>query len=376
MRPTPNQSSRCRIKTHDKFHLWIAQSDPILLFLERPDQFDRVLGDLAVVIVHQSLAEVESLQLDCLHCQFVALGTNPVEDEQGLLDCTGVAALGDAREHGDDAGDPAQLLAALPAPGEEAEHLDGARGAVGGEVGERGRGALAHRAAAVLRQLAELEERRGSLAALPRAAAAEEPRQRRDGGRVRPDGALVDVHGGQAGERRGRGRRRRAAAGHRGRERVHGTVRHEPDAGVVAVQAEVQERPGRRLVPGLRVTQQHRRVAGLQHLPPPGGAGLGQPQQRRYGRRGPSWHRRRFLPRLRPSIRRDGSRRRRGRRDGGYEAAQRVVGDERRAGRQREVGDGAGEVPPVEPALDAAALEGVAGGEDDGVRHDLQRDGA
>jgi hypothetical protein len=53
-----------------------------------------------------------------------------------------------------------------------------------------------------------------------------------------------------------------------------------------------------------------------------------------------------------------------------------VVGDERRGGRQREVGDGAREVPPVEPALDTAALEGVAGGEDDGVRHDLQRDGA
>ena len=55
----------------------------------------------------------------------------------------------------------------------------------------------------------------------------------------------------------------------RGGERVHGAVRHEPDAGVVAVQAEVQERPGRRLVPGLRVPQQHRRVAGLQHPPSP-----------------------------------------------------------------------------------------------------------
>jgi hypothetical protein len=43
-----------------------------------------------------------------------------------------------------------------------------------------------------------------------------------------------------------------------------------------------------------------------------------------------------------------------------------VVGDERRGRQQREVGDGAGEVPPVEPALDTAALEGVAGGEDDG----------
>jgi hypothetical protein len=53
-----------------------------------------------------------------------------------------------------------------------------------------------------------------------------------------------------------------------------------------------------------------------------------------------------------------------------------VVGDERLGWRQREVGDGAGEVPPVEPTLDTTVLEGVAGGEDDGVRHDLQRDGA
>jgi|UniRef100_A0A804RIK6 hypothetical protein len=358
---------------------WGRQPNPILRFLERPGQVDRVLGDLAVVVVHQSLAEVESLQLDCFQRQLVALGANPVEDEQGLLDCARVAAPGGAREHGHDAGDPAQLLPPLPAPGEEAEHLDGARGAGGGEVGERGRRALAHRAAPVLRQLAELVERRGGLAALPRPAAAEEPRQRRDGRGVRPDGALVHVHGGEAGQRRGRGRRRRAAAGHRGGERVHGAVRHEAHARVVTVQAEVQQRPGRRLVPGLRVPQQHRRAAGLQHLLPPCGAGLGQPQQRRHGRRGPGWHRRRrrhrFLPRVRPSLRRD-ERRRRGRRDGGYEAAQRVVGDERRGGRQREVGDGAGEVPPVEPALDAAALEGVAGGKDDRVRHDLQRDGA
>lgn len=53
-----------------------------------------------------------------------------------------------------------------------------------------------------------------------------------------------------------------------------------------------------------------------------------------------------------------------------------MVGDEGRRGGERQVGDGAGEVAAVEPALDAAALEGVAGGEDDGVGHDLQRDWA
>ena len=106
------------------------------------------------------------------------------EDEYGLLD--------------------AQLLAPLAALGEEAEHLDGAGGADGGEVGERGRRAFAHGAAAVLRQLAELVEGRGRLAALPRAAAAEEPHQLRDDGGVRPDAAFVDVDGGEAGVRRGR----------------------------------------------------------------------------------------------------------------------------------------------------------------------------
>jgi hypothetical protein len=161
---------------------WRGQPNPILCFLERPGQVDRVLGDLAVVIVHQSLAEVESLQLDCFQRQLVALGANPVEDEQGLLDCARVAAPGGAREHGHYAGDPAQLLPPLPAPGEEAEHLDGARGAGDGEVGERGHRALAHHAAApVLRQLAELVERCGGLAALLRPATAEEPHQRRDG---------------------------------------------------------------------------------------------------------------------------------------------------------------------------------------------------
>ena len=106
------------------------------------------------------------------------------EDEYGLLD--------------------AQLLAPLAALGEEAEHLDGAGGADGGEVGERGRRALAHGAAAVLRQLAELVEGRGRLAALPWAAAAEEPHQLRDGRGVRADAAFVDVDGGEAGVCRGR----------------------------------------------------------------------------------------------------------------------------------------------------------------------------
>ena len=106
------------------------------------------------------------------------------EDEHGLLD--------------------AQLLAPLAALGEEAEHLDGAGGADGGEVRERGRGALAHGTAAVLRQLAELVEGRGRLAALPRAAAAEEPHQLWDGRGVRADAAFVDVDGGEPGVRRGR----------------------------------------------------------------------------------------------------------------------------------------------------------------------------
>ena len=53
----------------------------------------------------------------------------------------------------------------------------------------------------------------------------------------------------------------------------------------------------------------------------------------------------------------------------GYEAARCVGGDEQRAGQQREVGDGAGEVPSVEPPLDATGLEGVARGEDDWIRH-------
>ncbi|KAF0920017.1 hypothetical protein E2562_032500 [Oryza meyeriana var. granulata] len=187
-----------------------------------------------------------------------------------LLDCAGVAAAGDASEHGHYAGDPGQLVAALTGLGEEAEHLSGAGGAGGGEVGERGRRPRAHGAAPVFRQLAELVQRRGHLAALPCAAsaAADEADQRRDGRRVRPDGALVDVHRGEAGERRGGHRRGRAAGRHRGGERVDGAVRHEPDACIIAVEAEVQHRPGGRLILARRVPQQHRHVAGLQHIPP------------------------------------------------------------------------------------------------------------
>jgi len=102
----PNQN-------YHKFHLWTTQFESRCL--ERPGQFDRVLGDLAVVVVHQGLTELESSQLYRFQCQFVALRANPVEDDHSLLDCRGVAASGDAREHGHDAGDLAKLLEPLAA---------------------------------------------------------------------------------------------------------------------------------------------------------------------------------------------------------------------------------------------------------------------
>jgi len=81
MRPAPNRAG-AKSKLGQISSLDRAQFESRCL--ERPGQFDRVLGDLAVVVVHQGLAELESSQLYRFQCQFVALRANPVEDEQHL----------------------------------------------------------------------------------------------------------------------------------------------------------------------------------------------------------------------------------------------------------------------------------------------------
>lgn len=79
------------------------------------------------------------LKVYCLPCQFVALGTNPIEDDERTLDCTGIATAGNVvcGEHDHDARDTGELVAALAGLGEDDEHLRGAGRVGSGEVGDQ-----------------------------------------------------------------------------------------------------------------------------------------------------------------------------------------------------------------------------------------------
>jgi len=106
------QSSRCQIKIMTNF----ISGQPNLNHAVSSVRANSTafLAILQLSSFTRVSQELESSQLYRFQCQFVALRANPVDDHS-LLDCRGVAASGDAREHGHDAGDLAKLLEPLAA---------------------------------------------------------------------------------------------------------------------------------------------------------------------------------------------------------------------------------------------------------------------